>query len=798
MKATALVLILLFGLFTLSFADAPPTGPWHSEITERPRLLYGPTDLEALRDRIGREPYATLMQRVRNRAASGYNSTIPNPYDAGREYTNANVAKSAAFVAWIDNDTVMAGKAADVLEVLSYENWNLYLIIDQDVHIAEAVIAYCQAYDTLAGTGLIDADRLAGIETRLATLVTSLYADYFDTLAVWQTFSNNNHSTKINSALSVAAMTLNQNQDANKWFSLGMTETTRKLFDFLVTDGGADAEGTYYGTYSAVNHLPFFMMYDRLVGEDMNILSRDFCLMGPNCNWTPVNVTNPMDHPKLREMSEWYVKIRMPDGAAPQLDDSNMEGFLNGMVAGRLQDSLLAWDWLNSEDFPLFAEHCSDLNLDLIATFDDSLPADPPPVDFGPSFIMNVPGEAVFRSGWGTDDTWVMFLAEYGQARENGLSHEHSDNLSLSLWARGEFLLLDPGYIAWEEHDVVRKGIHHNVPTVDGLGPPDVSGLLGIGGTDATIVDGATDAPVPFVRGISNWNSTDFDRIVFFPENDYLIVVDDMVSDTPHNYGVLWHGQGGGDSGFPFALLPDGASWQPGGAGVDVHVASTAGALDVTTPTNIHSFSWMQQIQHTSYDARASAATKLARFISIALPYAISLEEPRALTWVARDSVAAARVEGDAVHFVLAQADPADQQFTASETGSVDLETDLKTLLLSTDGLAETGYAFADGGRYLRIGDKREWIMNSSNRVWMDWTGDEWNFRFSQTGGMIATLCASPPAVSGDPSVHWYFRNGLMRIWSKEAAAFSVSFAASNNDISRSSNQNPRHPAGRL
>jgi len=61
-----------------------------------------------------------------------------------------------------------------------------------------------------------------------------------------------------------------------------------------------------------------------------------------------------------------------------------------------------------------------------------------------------------------------------------------------------------------------------------------------------------------------------------------------------------------------------------------------------------------------------------------------------------------------------------------------------------------------------------------------------------------ATLCGGPPAVSGDPSVHWYFRNGLMRIWSKEAAAFSVSFAASNNDISRSSNQNPRHPAGRL
>ncbi|MHA1568731.1 MAG: heparinase II/III domain-containing protein [Alphaproteobacteria bacterium] len=775
MKRIFSALALLCIIATTALAAGPPTGPWRPEITERPRLLFEADDLALMQDRITREPYTTLMTRVRSRANAGYNPTIPDPYNASREYGNANIAKAAAFVAWIDNDAAKADKAASVLEVLGADFGNPLVIVSQDIHIAEALLCYAQAYDILAGTGLIDPTRLAAIEDRLALMVENIYRDFFDLLAVWQIYSVSNHSIKITSALAVAAMAMNQHPDANKWFNYGMTDTWHKLFDLNVSEGGAYAEGTYYGTYSAVNHLPLFVMYDRLVGEDMTLLDRGFCLLGPNCPWQEIELTNPLDNPKLYEMSLWYTKIRLPTGDAPPLDDANMEGFFNGMMSGTWQDGLLAWDWLNNTHYPLFVQHCADLAVDTIAFYDDTVTVTPPDEDFGPHFILPTEGQAVFRSGWEPDDTWAMFIAEYGLDRTVGHGHEHPDNLSISLFARGQYLLIDPGYIAWEEHTVVNKGEHHNVPTVDGKGPPGPTLVTPIRGEEAYIIDGLTDSAVPFARGVTEYFDAAFDRVIFMPESDYLIAVDDMVSAEPRTFGVLWHGHAGGDSGYPFTLLADGGTWEREGAAADVRVATTAGGLTLDTLTNIHGFTWMQQEEHTSLDIRATEEAERARFISIGLPYAAAAEEdPRPVTWLNREGIAAARIEGDDLIFVLAQAAPAHLQLTAAETGSVSAQTNMETLLISTDATAEAGYAYVDGGSYLILGARQPWLFSREDRVWLEWSGDIWTFDFPPDGMMIGMLCDEPPLIEGDPAVQWDLRAGLLRIWATEAARFTV------------------------
>ncbi len=770
---TSWLLLLVVLISTTAWAAGPPTGPWHPEITTYPRLIFGPGDLPELQTRITRAPYTTLMQRVRNLANAGYSPTIPDPYNAGREYGNANIAKSAAFVAWIDNDSAAADKAADILEVMAVDFGSLLIPLQDDIHIAEAIMAYSQAYDILAGTGLVDQTRLDGIAALLGQLVSNLYADYFDQFAFWQAFSRNNHSTKINAALAIAAMTINQHNDANKWFNLGVTETVTKLFDYMLTPDGADGEGPYYGTYSAVQHLPMFLAYDRLVGTDETLLKRDFCLVGPNCSWSEIEVQNPLDNPALLAMSQWYVRIRMPDGGYAPIDDANIEGFFNGLLVGPWQDGLLAWDWVTNEREPLFANHCSDLNIELIAFYDDSVPLEAPDQT---DFIMPGDGEAIFRSGWDAAASWMMFLAEEGQPRTSGGGHEHADNLSVSLYARGEYLLIDPGYIRWEDHQAVRLGVHHNLPTVDGGGPPAPSAITQMGGVDATLIDGLANESAPFVRGVSSYGQADIDRVVFFPEHDYLVVVDDLVADTARNFGVLWHGQAGGDSGYPFTLLDDGGRWVRNNAGVDVHVAASTGTVELDTVVNVHGFTWNVQEQHTSLDVRTATKAAHARLISVALPYSLTADEtPRTITWLDRTGLAAARVESDDPLFVLAQPAATSLEFTAAETGMAEVHTNMTTLLLSTDANADAGFAYADGGHYLVLGEQRPWFIGP-DRVWVDWDGDTWNFDLPANGNFVATYCRQLPNITSDGNVHWSLRGGVLRIWAHEAARVTIDF----------------------
>ncbi|NLH50651.1 MAG: hypothetical protein GX444_18905 [Myxococcales bacterium] len=774
-----LALLILLGAAVPAHAAGEPSGPWHAEITDRPRLLGDASLRDTILDRLSREPYLALMARVRGRANNGFSPTPPDPYDPGREYGLSNIAKAAAFVAWIDDDAALADRAAQALEAMApdFGASPYQMFIDSDIHIAEAVVGYCYAYDILAGTGLIAADRLAAIADRLGGMIALWYSGFIDQLAVVTLFLDNNHGTKTGAAFAVAGMTLNQRDDANKWFNFGMTYAYDIWFDSQVVPGGVVAEGTYYAEYSAVNHLPVFYSYNELIGEDATLQKRDACLLGPNCNWSAYDIVNPLDHPKNYESHLWFVKARRPDGSAPALDDANPTGYFNGLVSAYYDDGRLAWEWLNNSFDPLFTTHCSELNVEAIAWYDDAVAATPPGDDFGPNFLLPTEGQAIFRSGWGAADSWVMMLAENGQARKKGSGHEHSDNLSLAFFARGEDLLLDPGYIAWEEHNKVRLGIHHNVPTVDGQGPPSLPDyLMMFGGTDAFFVDGLTDVAAPFATAASSWSDADFRRTLLFPDDDYLVVFDRMSSAEPREYGVLWHGQAGGNSGYPFTPNDDGGTWAPGDAAVDVHVGTSAGATAATTSINIHSYGWMNEIEHVSLDTRATAATAQARFLSVAVPYSTAKEEPRAVEWLSRDDLIAARIAGDATDFAAAQPARAPQSFSAVETGSLALKTDAETLLLRTADGAD-GYAYLDGGGYLMLHGLRPWNFGPTERVWLEWEGDQWWFELPESGGMIVTYAAYLPDIEAAGDVGYSLRGGILRVWSHGAASVMIDFA---------------------
>ena len=748
--SVALILILLVSA-PFAWANPEPTGPWHSEIDYHPRLLFTDSDLAAIQARLDREPYITVMGRVRGRANGGFTPTPPDPYNASREYSLANIAKSAAFVAWVDQDTAMAERAAQALEAIATDfGSNPLVFVDSDIHIAEAMTGYCYAYDILAGTGMVDPTRVAAIKANLEALFEDWYHRYIDLLAAAADIHTNNHGSKVAAAFAAAGMTFNDHEHANKWFNYGMSKAYDIIFNIQTTDEGVIAEGLYYSNYAAVNHLPVWASYDLLVGADDTLQKRGLCIIGPNCPWNDFEIINPMDHPKQYATSLWLVKARMPDGSPPPVDDANPEGYPGGLVASRLNEPLIAWEWINNHREPMFTVHCSDVAVESVALYDDSVAAAAPGDDFGPHFINDADGFAVFRSGWEQDDSWAMFVAEKGMSRVAGGGHEHSDNLSLLFFARGEYLLLDPGYVRREEHQLVRASEHHNVPTVDGHGPPNFPDLISWNpGIDGYLVDSMTDVAAPFVTGTSEWEDTFVRRSLFFAEDDYLIVIDDLQSSVPHTYGMWWHGQAGGDSGFPFAQNADGATWAPGDAAVDVHVGSSLGDTTASTLINIHSFMWAQQIEHESLHTAAVAQSESGRFISVAVPYDTG-ETPRAVTWIRDTDVIAARIEGDNTQFVIAQPERALRDFSALDTGSVAVTTSARTMIFDAAADGSSGYAYLDGEGVFRVDGGRIWGFIGTDRVWVEWDGDDWTFDFANPDGQLVTRHLPVTVMKGD------------------------------------------------
>ncbi|MCB1153679.1 heparinase II/III family protein [bacterium] len=729
--------VMLFGLSAApaAWADPAPTGPWMPELTTYPRLFVDDADLPLLSDRATREPYATFMNRIRSRASAGYSSVVPEDYDVNRENANGRVAKNAAFLAWLEADETMADKAASVLEVMAvdYGEWD-YEQIDDDIHVAEALHGYAVAFDFLAGSGLIDETRMAGIEDRFATMMANLYDDYANKLASYVAVSTNNHASKICGGMVLAAMVLNQDPDALKWFSFAMENLVRVWLEFQTAEEGAIAEGPYYMAYSALEHLPAFYAYDRLVGETATWLRRELCLVGPGCDWTPTPILNPFDDPKLRVQHEWTVRVRMPDGQMPPIDDANLSSFYNGLVAGRLDDGVLAWDWWMNEEHPAYTDGVVSLDVEAMAMYDEDLePTHPEEAGWATSYVSPSNGQAVFRSGWEPEDSWMMMLAENGDPHKRGGGHEQGDALSVSLYARGQYLLIDSGYSKWDNNIYVREGKNHNVPTVDGEPPAAPIRLSGLGGTEAYIVDAIDDGAVPFATAEASWDGADMTRTLYAPGSDYVIVIDQMTDRDAHQYGMLWHGLAGGDAGGVFTLNADGATWAQADAGVDVHVTHTGSSLNFSTYEDLHGLIYGQLDTHSVLSAQDAGTAEDAAFVTVALPFDVASAADLVYAPIDLSGAAAARVStGNATDIVLAQTGTTKYRLSSSDTGGPALTTSLATVVWRHEPNGDSDTVHISGKGDLDIAGLPLWKSRKTDRVSLTRTGNTWHV---QTAG---------------------------------------------------------------
>ncbi len=550
-------ILFIFVLLMLLSSFLYAQGSWHPEKTYWPRTLIdsSQTAINEVKARVTVQPFLSIYNDIKTKSDVDYTTCTT-------ELQKAVVARCAAFRFFIEDVTFYGDKAKNYLLVMqraSYSN-----IEEQYKNIlwdSEMLSLACIAYDFLKGNSY----DFGGYEAEVRAKIQDIAGDMYYDLVTSNPWTNPlhlmwdigfgeqiNYGVKFASALGMCAIVLNTETtgDTDKqpetWINYCMQKTNLQFNDWLVNEQGMWAEGPHYLSFTASSFLPFAISHDNFVNSQSEYYDGEFL---------PPLTQND----NFQAIPEWGVKIRQPNGARPNFDDSFLNPFFfNGMLAELYNDDVLAWDFVDSSDPYFVGATSGNIDVEMICTYDDiDFPGTTPP-DFSPTQFLPDAGQAIFRSDWSEEATYMCVIAENGQAREGGRTHEHPDNGSFIIYALGELLAMDSGYISWDKRDSVRYAKNHSMILVDGEGPP-ASTLTTAEGTDATIGQYYDTEGLDFTSVFTNYQDTDFLRMFTFINNSYFTITDMIGSSSTHDYSFLLHGNGGGSTGNGFFLGTDGS-----------------------------------------------------------------------------------------------------------------------------------------------------------------------------------------------------------------------------------------------
>jgi len=558
-------------------AGPPPitTGEVH------PILLFTEADLPRLRAQLSREPYRSLWGWVQAQADA---HLLTDWSAVSAEVWKSERAKALAMAYAMTGDTKYAEAGTRALRAIVPKqaggDW-------ADIHTeVDAVANYAHAYDTLYGYLQGNPGVAAEVRERVVNMGQRMrtYSE------IWYLAFQNNWQIRQYSALGLVAIAVYGHSEAPGWYSFALQEVQRG-FSYQFLDEGGCAEGPNYHWYSENIYLPYLLALRRFSHVDLFQL------------------------PAVRRTHEWSVKIRMPDGRRPNTDDSSFVFSYGLSLAAAHRDGVYRWDWETASE-PFLNGFAI---VDVLATFDDAIPATPP--SWSPTQLMASSGDAVFRSDWSPQAVYLVGRAEHGKARANAHGHGHPDATSFGLYAFGEYLALDSGYINFPNHHKVNKAKNHNLILVDGVGPPlqELFGTIIEAGVDAWLENPLISAAHDWAEVRTAYAGVDLRRSFLFADHRYFVIADEVSATAPHTYDWLLHGNGGGTSGGTFLQTSSGAEWTHGNARLVAHVDTTAGGPTLTSADDIHSFFYGQELTHTVLHASRTASGNVG-FLAVLYP----------------------------------------------------------------------------------------------------------------------------------------------------------------------------------
>ncbi len=590
-----------------------------------PRLYVGPEDLEELRlrARAPREPYTTLMARLRAGAARQLRDPDdPTEHDPYALKDNALVAKAAAAVATVDGEGPAAEQARAVMASFQDDVSTLpFTRLDKGtIHTGMALADLSVAYDLLVGTGLLQGDAQAAAADRLGRLASSFEQTYRERFQWFVSAALNNHTVKFAAGLGLAGLVLPEHPRSAAWVAYAQTVMEEVLFGAQLAGGAAWAEGPYYLRFAAESYLPYLLAYHRLHAGERYRFPWSCELRLDDCVPHDVELGDLLTRPELAELHRWVLAISMPGGLCPNIDDSDNRAFFGGITASLHRDPELLWHWEQTVTEPRYSAGAA-LALETLLTYDEELqPAEPAPRHLE---VLPEQGTAVLRSSWDHDAHYLLLLGESGAARRAGTAHDHVDATSLSLHALGEYLLLDSGYPGFGDRLLTASGEDHNLVLVDGLGPE--LGTIFDPGVDAFLAEGVREPDVVSAVVRANYQGTEVERHAALLDGRWAIVATALSSEAARVFEHLLHGHAGGDTGHLFEMFEHGARWQRPTATLTAWVLSTAGPVQHAAREDDHK---VVQRRGTHAVLTSSSSAQELAFLAVLLPTRPGEEPP--------------------------------------------------------------------------------------------------------------------------------------------------------------------------
>ncbi len=584
-----------------------------------PSLLFSREEVPLLRERIQRPPYDAWWSTILTRAQNGLPEGAP-------ERTKARLAKSMAFAYWMTSDEVWAKQALAIMRDTRFPPRGGDM--GQPHNEGELVAHYALAYDmlhdyaaandstALAEIRAILAEEAARLEQGIVVQELNLGLTKL-VIRLHETPHFDNWHIRAYGGLGLAALAMRDHRDAPVWSARALDLVVHSLDLQIEPESGAYAEGPFYSRYSADVYLPYFIALKRIEGRDL------------------------FAETSVQAMHQWSLNLRLPNGRRPNIDDGHLDDFYGHYLASIAENGgTFRWDWENN-DSGLYVRQFSEM--DAIALFDDRI--EPTKPTRQPTVFMPSGGDAVFRSDWSSDGTYLLLRGEHGTARSSGVSHEHPDETSFVLYAAGEMLALDAGYIDFTNHAKVNRGANHNLVLVDGQGPPLFTALgeaIG-GGNDAFIEDTFIGANGDYAEVRASYSGVDMLRRTLFVDKQYFLIADQMSSAVQRAYEWRLHGNGGGTSGGEYARQGNLARWTRKNGELLAFLPARDGRSFGEIDT-LHSFDAGQELTHTAL--RVQQRGDRDHYLAVLYPRATGDDVPVLSTLAAKGAEGASIARG--------------------------------------------------------------------------------------------------------------------------------------------------------
>lgn len=521
---------------------------WHPEITGHPRLFVAADDRALIRARAQATEGAS--KAMWDRIVGLANQTPPSQpaigpgvdYDTSVTPAQGRIAEAAATLAWVNEDPSFGIKALEILaapfpdptplnERSAFNAGDHYDLLE-----AEGLVPMCSAWDLIAADeASYDAALFAAAKARLVERI-----DYFRTLCLDSGGCRallrgepNNHSVKAISALALCAMVLPDRATAAIDFNEAVA-SLRWIFEESQgnTEGGW-AESWNYLSYSGESHLAFLLAWHHIAdGATWQVKGTGKPTWRDPKRNTVQQVRDFALNPTLVAVYQKALVATLPDGRTPPTDDANISALHGGALAALFDDGRFLWNW----ELPAVNRTTGQVVVPTFLTLDPAMQPIAPdwPLD---GFFAEA-GFSIMKSDFGPEAFYVHVQHEHDRMRLQGGAHEHADPLSFIVSARGEPLVIDPGYIDFTNHKKVKYGLDHNIVLVDDLGPEFyLDGLVEVAPIgDAFLHEHGALGPHTTLIASTKYADVELRRRFVRLGQRALVVADQIVDDEPHTY----------------------------------------------------------------------------------------------------------------------------------------------------------------------------------------------------------------------------------------------------------------------